>query len=74
MKPVPLPPLAHSRSRLYEEEFIDKMKTRRGEWFLVEEGREIRPNYGWAKRKIEGLEVATRKNSSGTHDVYARLL
>lgn len=73
-KPVPLPPVVTSsrRSRLYEESFQDAMRKSPGEWFFVET-RSIRPSYPWAKQKIDGLRIATRKNDDGDIDVYAMI-
>lgn len=74
MKPVKLPPVKRpNRSRLYDEDFQRALEEHLGDWFYLET-RKHRPSYGWARKRIDGLEVSTRKNGEGGYDVYARLV
>lgn len=68
-----LPPVRRpGRSALYDEDFLDELRENPGEWRWFE-NRDTRPSYGYAKKTIEGLQVATRKDEYGTYDVYARI-
>lgn len=72
-EPTELPPVERERSRLYDEDFVQAMRDSPREWFFVEGERPSRPSYAWAKKKIDGLEVATRKSLYGDYEVYARI-
>lgn len=74
-KPTTLPPVqTHPwRSRVYDADFIAEMERNPGEWFYVEQ-RPTRPALSWAKEKIPGLRIATRKAENGEgYDVFAMI-